>query len=59
MLAFFLPHVRKSSKETIEMESNEVYGILTDGICTTPNELYGVRTDAIEMKTNEVYGVTT
>ena len=41
------------------MKSNEVYGIVTDGLCTTPSEAFGVRTGAIEMKSNEVYGITT
>lgn len=39
------------------MRSNEVYGIITDGIATTPNEVYGVNTDAIETAPNIVYAV--
>ena len=41
------------------MKSNEVYGIITDGLYTIPREMHGVNTDDnIEMKSNEVYGIT-
>ena len=40
------------------MKTNEVYGVSTDGIETTPNEVYGVSTDGIETTPNEVYGVS-
>ena len=39
------------------MRPNEVYGIVTDGITTTPKEVYGVNTNAIETAPNAVYGV--
>ena len=32
-----------SAQEAIEMKQNEVYGVVTDDIKTTPNEVYGVR----------------
>ena len=37
------------------MKTNEVYGVSTDGIETTPNEVYGISTDGIETTPNEVY----
>ena len=45
-------------KDTIEMNQNEVYGVITDGIETTPNEVYGVSNDGIETTPNEVYGIS-
>ena len=50
---------KRCVKDTIEMNSNEVYGVSTDGIETTPNEVYGVGTDGIETTPNAVYGVST
>ena len=41
----------------LKMKANEIYGVSTDGIETTPNEVYGVGTDGIETTPNEVYGV--
>ena len=40
------------------MKQNEVYGVSTDGIETTPNEVYGVSTADIETTPNVVYGTT-
>ena len=40
------------------MNQNEVYGVIADGIETTPNEVYGVSTEGIETTPNDVYGIS-